>query len=229
MKGERAAHLLRRLADAPKQAEFRSSRTCQVERHFDSLEPILSASCESDVSSSAHCSIAFAVKRLWCSTTCSGLRQARSADQAAIVSRGEARDLIGARLHSLKPLLERTLVGVRQVRHRRRPSCRLRCLALLRRTRGVGTADPPVTQRETTRELSRMRSGHVHYFFSTDLMTKSYRCERSHRDGSMAIDSMRRDACLAGSSRAAPQLAMLTTYQIDIICVSKQRRTLSLR
>jgi hypothetical protein len=33
----------------------------------------------------------------------------------------------------------------------------------------------------------------------------------------MAINSMRRDARLAGSSRAVPQLAMLTTYQMGVI------------
>jgi hypothetical protein len=68
----------------PSRPDFDSPSRWQAAHHFDgSLEDGFSASCENDVGSSAGRSIAFAMKRL-CSTICSGLRQARSADHASM-------------------------------------------------------------------------------------------------------------------------------------------------
>src|SRR6516165_5165041 len=133
--------------------------------HFDgSSEGVLSASCESDFSSSAQRSIVFAMKHLWCSTTCSGLRQARSADQASTASSIRARAMSRVSSESAcVPRNQRTsaclLPPIRSDKVVAQASVcdAWRCCVVFVAS---NMADPPVTLRRTTRQPpSRAKSG----------------------------------------------------------------------
>jgi hypothetical protein len=89
---------------------------------------------------------------------------------------------------------------------------------------GRSMADPPVTVRASALELSRqplsgMMPTHVYYFLSTDLMTKSYRCEPLRIGWS---DGCKLDAPQCPPVADVTEIAMLTAYQHNAICVSKQ-------